>query len=74
MKKSILKIILENAEIGAVEFVEANGQSSLRPPLYDADSYVNDVVNDKYFATLAIVRHYVKLTSDRTGQILVQSI
>ncbi len=64
MKKSIFENILENAEIDAVDFVEANGQSSLRPPLYDADSYVNDVVNDKYFAALAIVRHYVKLTSD----------
>jgi len=64
MKKSILENILENAEIGAVEFVGTNGQNNLHPPLYGADSYVNDMVNDKYFAALAIVRHYVKLTSD----------
>lgn len=44
MKKIIYENILENARNDAIEFVEANGQNSLRPPLYDADSYVNDVV------------------------------
>lgn len=64
MKKSIFENILENAKLDAGAFVEINGQSNLRPPLYDAESYVEDVVKDKYFAALAIVRHYVKLTSD----------
>ena len=64
MKKLIFENILENAGNDAIEFVETNGQNSLRPPLYDAESYVNDVIKDKYFAALAIVRHYVKLTSD----------
>ena len=64
MKKIISDNILENARDDATEFVEKNGQNSLRPPRYNAESYVNDVVKDKYFAALAIVRHYVKLTSD----------
>ncbi|BFD25319.1 MAG: amino acid--tRNA ligase-related protein [Candidatus Parcubacteria bacterium] len=64
MKKIISENILKNARNDAIEFVEANGQNSLYPSFYDADSYVNDLVNDKYFAALAIVRHYVKLMSD----------
>lgn len=64
MKTSIFEKILENAKFDANRFVEINGQNNLRPPLYNAESYVEDVVKDKYFAALAIVRHYVKLTSD----------
>lgn len=64
MKKFIFGNILENTENDAIEFVKTNGQNSLRPSLYNAKSYVNDVVKNKYFAALAIVRHYVKLTSD----------
>ncbi len=64
MKELIFKNIIENAKNDAIEFVKTNGQNSLRPPLYNAESYVSDLVKDKYFATLAIVRHYVKLTSD----------
>ena len=64
MKKLIFENLLKNAEEDANKFVGINGQNSLRPPLYDAENYVDDVVKDKYFAALAIVRHYVKLTSD----------
>lgn len=64
MKKLIFENIIENARNDAIEFVKTNGQNSLRPPLYNAERYVSDVVKDKYFAALAIVRHYVKLTSD----------
>lgn len=64
MKKIIFENILRNAEGDAIEFVKTNGQDSLRPPPYNAETYVDDVVKDKYFSALAIVRHYVKLTSD----------
>lgn len=64
MKKMIFENILKNARLDASEFVKINGQNSLRPPLYNAESYVDDVIEDKYFAALLIVRHYVKLTSD----------
>ncbi len=64
MKKMIFENIFKKAENDASEFAEINGQNSLRPPSYNAESYVDDVVQDKYFAALTIVRHYVKLTSD----------
>lgn len=64
MKESFFEKILENAKLDASGFVKINGQNDLRPPLYNAESYVEDVVKDKYFAALAIVRHYVKLASD----------
>lgn len=64
MEHSIIGSILKYAKNDANEFVKANGQNNLRPPLYNAESYVDDVVKDKYFAALTIVRHYVKLTSD----------
>jgi len=64
MKNSIIKKILQNARSDADEFVKTNGQNKLRPSLYNAESYVDDVIGNKYFTALAIVRHYVKLTSD----------
>lgn len=64
MKEVIFEKILENAKLDASEFVKSNGQNDLRPPLYNAESYIDDVVKDKYFSALVIVRHYVKLTSD----------
>jgi asparaginyl-tRNA synthetase len=64
METPIFEKILEKAKLDTSRFVEINGQNNLRPPLYNAESYVEDVVKDKYFAALAIVRHYVKLTSD----------
>jgi asparaginyl-tRNA synthetase len=64
MENSTIGNILKLAKNDANKFVRANIQNSLRPPLYNAESYVDDVVKDKYFAALAIVRHYVKLTSD----------
>jgi len=64
MKNLIFENILKNAGNDASKFVKTNGKNSLRPPLYNAESYVGDLVKDKYFAALAIVRHYVKLTSD----------
>jgi asparaginyl-tRNA synthetase len=64
MKNSFFDNILKNAKNDANEFIKTNGKNSLRPPLYDAESYVDDLVKDKYFSALAIVRHYVKLTSD----------
>ncbi len=64
MNKLIFENILKNAGDDASGFVKTNNQNSLRPPLYNSESYVDDVVKDKYFAALAIVRHYVKLASD----------
>ena len=64
MKKLIFENILKKAENDASEFVKINGQNSLRPPMYNTETYIGNVVKDKYFAALAIVRHYVKLTSD----------
>ena len=64
MEKLIFENILKKARNDASEFVKTNGQNNLRPPSYNAEAYVDDVVKDKYFATLVIVRHYVKLTSD----------
>ncbi len=64
MAKLFFENILKNAGSDAREFAETNGQNSLRPPLYNAESYVGDVIKNKYFAALVIVRHYVKLTSD----------
>ncbi len=64
MKKIIFENLLKNAKEYAHKFVETNGQNTLRPPIYNADDYVNDLVKDKYFKALAVVRHYVKLTSD----------
>ncbi len=64
MENLIIGSILRLAKNDANKFVRVNGQNSLRPPLYNAESYVDDVVKDKYFAALAIVRHYLKLTSD----------
>jgi len=64
MENSISERILRLANVDANEFVKTNGQNNLWPPLYNAESYVGDVVRDKYFAALAVVRHYVKLTSD----------
>lgn len=64
METSIFEKILENAKSDTSRFVKMTGQSNLRPPLYNAESYVEDVVKDKYFSALTIVRHYVKLTSD----------
>ncbi len=64
MNKLIFENILKNAGNDASEFVKINGQNSLCPPLYNAESYVDDVVKNKYFAALVIVRHYVKLASD----------
>lgn len=53
MEESILEKILENAKLDASEFVKVNGQNDLRPPLYNAEGYVEDVVKDKYFAAFA---------------------
>jgi len=64
MENSIIESIQKLAKNDANKFVEANSQNSLRPPLYHAESYVDDMVKDKYFAALVILRHYVKLTSD----------
>jgi len=64
MEKLIFENILKKARNDASEFVKTNGQNNLHPPSYNAETYVCDVVKDKYFAALAIVRHYVKLTSD----------
>src|SRR3989344_8826571 len=64
MKNLIFEKYLKNAGNDASEFVKTNGKNNLRPPLYNTESYVGDLVKDKYFATLVIVRHYVKLTSD----------
>ncbi|MBT9151059.1 MAG: Asparagine--tRNA ligase [candidate division WS2 bacterium] len=64
MKNLIFEKILKNARNDVSEFVKTNGKNSLRPPLYNAESYVGDLLEDKYFSALVIVRHYVKLTSD----------
>jgi len=64
MNESIFNNVLENANSDANIFVIRGGENNLRPPIYNADSYVEDVVKNKYFAALAIVRHYIKLASD----------
>lgn len=64
MEHSIIGSILKFAKNDADKFVSVNNKNSLRPPLYDTESYVNDIIENKYFAALAIVRHYVKLMSD----------
>lgn len=64
MNRNFLETILESATADALQFVNKNGQNTLRPPLYNAEGYVGDLVKNEYFAALAIVRHYVKLTSD----------
>lgn len=64
MDNQFLKNTLKNAESDANAFVSKNGKNILRPPVYDSEKYVEVLVNDRYFAALAILRHYIKLASD----------
>ncbi len=64
MQKSFINKVFSLADNDANRFVKANGRNSLRPPIYNSESYVDDVVKNEYFAALAIIRHYIKLTSD----------
>lgn len=64
MNDKFLKEILSRAEEDARTFVVPTGQHSLRPPSYNPEKYIDNLVNDKYFAALAVLRHYIKLASD----------
>ena len=64
MQDTILKEIFRLATDDANKFVSSNGQSILRPSSYNSEKYVDDLVNNKYFGALTILRHYIKLASD----------
>ena len=64
MSDKILKGVLELAADDANAFVVSNGQRILRPPTYNPERYIDDLLNDKYFAALTILRHYIKFASD----------
>jgi asparaginyl-tRNA synthetase len=64
MNMKILNNLFDLAEVDANEFVSLNGYDVLRPSLYDPGRYIDDLVSNKYFAALAILRHYIKLSSD----------
>lgn len=64
MNNQLLQDVWKHAESDANAFVTKNGKNILRPPIYDPEKYVEDLVNDRYFAALAILRHYIKLASD----------
>ncbi len=58
--KEVLRLAKEDADI----FTSLNGQQNLRPPSYNPEKYIDDLVNNKYFGALAVLRHYIKLASD----------
>jgi asparaginyl-tRNA synthetase len=60
----ILKEVLELAANDSNTFVASNGQRILRPPTYTPERYIDDLVSNKYFAALTILRHYIKFASD----------
>jgi len=64
MNNTILKEILELASNEANKFVTSNSKNLLRPPSYNTKKYIDNLVNEKYFAALAILRHYIKIASD----------
>lgn len=64
MNGTILKELLKLATNEANKFIVSNGENYLRPPSYNPEKYIDNLVNDKYFAALAILRHYIKLASD----------
>jgi len=64
MNDLLLKNVLKLAERAANTFVETNGQNILRPPSYYPEKYIDNLVTNRYFWALAILRHYIKLTSD----------
>lgn len=64
MSNLIMKEIVKRAAEDANAFKISNGQHILRPSSYDPEKYINDVINNKYFAALTILRHYIKLSSD----------
>ena len=64
MANKILKEILKCAKNEANTFIKLNGKNALQPSSYDPEKYIDDLVNNKYYAALAIVRHYIKITSD----------
>jgi len=64
MSDTILKEILKLAADDADKFVASNDYGTLRPPSYNPERYVDDLVHNKYFAALTILRHYIKLASD----------
>ncbi|MFH1188930.1 MAG: amino acid--tRNA ligase-related protein [bacterium] len=58
--KEVIKLAVNDANV----FVATNGQNILRPPTYNRDRYIDNLINDKYFVVLTILRHYIKLASD----------
>lgn len=64
MNDNLFKNILDLAEIDAKSFTFHNEHATLRPPTYNPEKYIDDLVENQYFAALAILRHYIKLASD----------
>jgi len=64
MNDLLLGNVLKFAERSANTFVETNGQDILRPHSYNPEKYIDDLVTNRYFWALAILRHCIKLTSD----------
>lgn len=60
----IPKEVLELATDDASVFTSLNDQRILRPPSYDPNRYIDDLVSNKYFAALTILRHHIKRASD----------
>jgi aspartyl/asparaginyl-tRNA synthetase len=58
--KEVLKLATDDADV----FALLNGQHILRPPSYDPNRYIDDLVSNKYFAALTILRHHIKRASD----------
>lgn len=64
MNDQLSKNLLTLAESNANTFAKKIGQHHLRPPEYNSLKYVNDLVSNKYFEALAILRHHIKFASD----------
>jgi len=56
----VLKLATDDANM----FTTLNSQHILRPPSYDPNRYIDDLVNNKYFFALTILRHHIKRVSD----------
>ena len=64
MNNQLLKNVLKLAQSSANTFAATSGENHLRPPSYNPERYIDDLVKNRYFEALAILRHYVKLASD----------
>ncbi len=64
MQNELLNNVLDLAVKNAQLFTATHSSDFLYPPSYNSKKYVHDLATNAYFEALAIVRHYVKLTSD----------